>query len=69
MARAVGVGDVLVCCDEGNVGSSTVIVSCGGEYDSTVDGTSGPRVERYWIRALRTVRPGGDEWRRRAGAW
>ncbi len=50
VARAEGVGDVLVCCDEGNVGSSTVIVSCGGEYDSTVEGTSGSRVERYWIR-------------------
>lgn len=50
VARAAGVGDVLVCCDEGNVGSSTVIVGAGGEYESTVEGTTGHRVERYWIR-------------------
>ncbi len=50
VARSVGVDDVLVCCDEGNVGSSTVIVTCGGAYDSTVEGTRGHRVERYWIR-------------------
>ncbi len=50
VAREVGVADVLVTCDEGNVGSSTAIVRCGGVYESTVEGTTGRRIERYWIR-------------------
>ena len=37
IARAVGVERVLVTCDEGNVGSATVIERCGGVYESSID--------------------------------
>jgi predicted acetyltransferase len=59
VARAAGVSDVLVCCDEGNVASSTVIVRGGGRLESTVVGSSGRRVERYWIRAAPDGAPRG----------
>jgi predicted acetyltransferase len=50
IARASGVGRVLVTCDEDNAGSSTVIEACGGRLDS-VAAIAGrrPRVRRYWI--------------------
>ena len=49
IARAAGVGRVLVTCDEDNVASRAVIESCGGALDSiaTVDGQ--PPVLRFWI--------------------
>jgi predicted acetyltransferase len=50
IARAEGVGRVLVTCDEDNAGSRAVIESCGGQLDSVVDvgGGRGP-IRRYWI--------------------
>jgi predicted acetyltransferase len=48
--RALGVGRVLVCCDDDNAGSIAVIESCGGELDSvTSSSRSEPRTRRYWI--------------------
>ena len=50
IARAEGVGRVLVTCDEDNAGSRAVIESCGGQLDSVVDlGDGGPPKRRYWI--------------------
>jgi predicted acetyltransferase len=49
VARAAGVGRVLVTCDEGNVGSRTVIESCGGVLDSVVNLDGVPPVLRFWI--------------------
>ncbi len=49
IARAEGVDRVLVTCDEDNVGSRTVIESCGGELESVVDTGAGPPKRRYWI--------------------
>jgi predicted acetyltransferase len=50
IARSVGVERVLVTCDEGNVGSATVIERCGGVYESSVDtGDGSPPKRRYWI--------------------
>lgn len=49
VARAIGVGRVLVTCDDGNAGSITVIERCGGTLDSVVDDASGTPVRRYWI--------------------
>ena len=50
IARAVGVERALVTCDEGNIGSATVIERCGGVYDSSVDiGDGSPPKRRYWI--------------------
>jgi predicted acetyltransferase len=51
IARSLGVGDVLVTCDVGNVGSARVIEACGGEFESVVEGPdSAVPKRRYWIR-------------------
>ncbi|WP_375387640.1 GNAT family N-acetyltransferase [uncultured Amnibacterium sp.] len=44
VARDLGIDRVLVCCDEDNAGSRTVIERAGGEYE---DSRAGRR--RYWI--------------------
>lgn len=49
IARAVGVDQVLVTCDDDNVGSSTVIERCGGVLDSVVARADGGALRRYWI--------------------
>jgi predicted acetyltransferase len=50
IARAAGVGRVLVVCDEDNTGSRAVIESCGGRLDSVVRIADGrPPKRRYWI--------------------
>lgn len=49
VARAVGVDDVLVTCDDDNVASTTVIEKCGGQLDSVVQCESGAPLRRYWI--------------------
>ena len=50
IARAGGVGRVLMICDDGNIGSSAAIEACGGRLDSVVQvaGHAAP-VRRYWI--------------------
>jgi predicted acetyltransferase len=51
VARALGITDVLVTCDDDNVGSATVIEHCGGVLDSTgVPERGGIPIRRYWIR-------------------
>jgi predicted acetyltransferase len=50
VARAGGVGRLLVVCDDDNIGSAAVIERCGGVLESVVtpdDDTSPFR--RYWI--------------------
>lgn len=49
VARAAGVGRVLLTCDQDNVGSRTVIESCGGVLDSVVTLDGKPPVLRFWI--------------------
>ncbi len=50
VARSVGVERVLITCDEGNIGSATVIERCGGVFESVVANTrGGPPKRRYWI--------------------
>jgi predicted acetyltransferase len=50
IARAEGVGRVLVTCDDDNAGSRAVIESCGGQLDSVVTVADGrPPIRRYWI--------------------
>ena len=49
IARAAGVGWVLVTCDADNVGSRTVIESCGRVLDSVVTLDGEPPVLRFWI--------------------
>ena len=47
VARAEGVGRVLVTCDDDNLGSVAVIERCGGRRDVEWPGDDGTR--RYWI--------------------
>ena len=47
VARAAGVGRVLVTCDDDNPGSIAVIERCGGRRDPGWPGGGGTR--RYWI--------------------
>lgn len=49
IARSVGVIDVLVTCDDGNVGSARTIERCGGVLESVVQQPDGPAKRRYWI--------------------
>lgn len=49
VARAEGVGRVLVTCDEDNVGSRRVIETIGGVLESIVTTDDGRRLRRYWI--------------------
>jgi predicted acetyltransferase len=49
IARGLGIRRVLVCCREDNQASRTVITRCGGRLTSTVESSSGFRVQRYWI--------------------
>ncbi len=49
VARAVGLDNVLVTCDDDNVASRKVIERCGGRLDSVVQGESGAPLRRYWI--------------------
>ena len=49
IARAAGVGRVLVTCDEDNAGSRAVIEACGGVLDSAVTLDGKPPVLRFWI--------------------
>jgi predicted acetyltransferase len=48
-ARALGIERVLVTCDDGNVGSATVIESRGGVLESVVESSNHTLVRRYWI--------------------
>jgi predicted acetyltransferase len=49
VARAAGVGRVLVTCDQDNAGSWAVIESCGGVLDSVVTLEGKPPALRFWI--------------------
>jgi predicted acetyltransferase len=50
VARALGIGRVLVACDEDNLASQAVIMCCGGRLDSVAtERPGGVRVRRYWI--------------------
>jgi predicted acetyltransferase len=49
VARAVGVGRVLVTCDDDNLASAAVIERCGGTFESLIAAHDGHPVRRYWI--------------------
>lgn len=50
IARAEGVGDVLVTCDEDNVPSRRAIERLGGELEDMRPEEGEPVKRRYWIR-------------------
>jgi predicted acetyltransferase len=47
--RSLGVGRVLVICDDDNAGSAAVIERCGGKLNSRVTDSTGIPIRRYWI--------------------
>jgi predicted acetyltransferase len=50
IARAHGVGQVLMVCDEDNVASRAVIEACGGQLESVIETSpQEPPKRRYWI--------------------
>lgn len=49
--RGIGVNDVLMTCFDENVGSATVIESCGGELENVVE-FEGKPLRRYWIQNI-----------------
>ena len=50
IARAAGLSDVLVTCDDTNAGSAAVIEACGGRLESVLEVASpAARIRRYWI--------------------
>jgi predicted acetyltransferase len=51
VARAVGVEDALLVCNDDNLASARTIEGCGGQLESTVPGPDGSTpIRRYWIR-------------------
>ncbi len=50
LVRAAGVQDVLMTCDDTNVGSAAVIERAGGVLQNVVTSADGHAVRRYWIR-------------------
>ena len=50
IASANGIEQVLVTCDDDNIGSIAVIEACGGRLDSVIrPAPEAPLVRRYWI--------------------
>lgn len=48
LSRNEGVDPALLCCDDDNVASATVIERCGGRLENIVEGAAGA-VRRYWV--------------------
>ncbi len=49
IARAEGVEEVLVTCQESNAASAAVITRCGGVLEDVHVAADGRRTRRYWI--------------------
>jgi predicted acetyltransferase len=49
IARSLGIGRVLVCCDDDNAASAAVIERCGGRLHSVIIDSDGIPTRRYWI--------------------
>ena len=50
VARAEGVDDVLVTCQDHNAASAATILRCGGVLEDVRTAHDGHRYRRYWIR-------------------
>lgn len=50
IARAAGIDQVLVTCDDSNIGSFRAIEACGGVLESVIQAEpDGARIRRYWF--------------------
>ncbi len=52
-ARKRGVGDILITCDDDNIGSSRIIEVNGGVLQDKIDNGRHALTRRYWIRDSR----------------
>jgi len=50
-ARLLGIGDILITCDDDNIGSYKIIEANGGVLQDRIDNNRGVLTRRYWIRA------------------
>ncbi len=50
-ARQHGIGDILITCDDNNIGSYKIIEANGGILQDKVDNQRGVLTRRYWIPA------------------
>jgi predicted acetyltransferase len=49
LAHQEGVEQLLVICDEDNIGSVIVIERCGGTFEGSATSEEGMAIRRYWI--------------------
>ena len=49
--RLLGISDILITCDDDNIGSAKIIEANGGFLRDRVDNGRGVLTRRYWIRA------------------
>ena len=49
-ARARGIGDILITCDDDNIGSRKIIEANGGVLQDKIDAGQGVLTRRYWLR-------------------
>lgn len=49
--KEIGLSEVLITCNDGNLGSEKTILSCGGVYESTVyEPDENINLKRFWIK-------------------
>ena len=51
-ARLLGIGDILITCDDDNIASYKIIEANGGVLRDRVDNGREVLTRRYWIRAV-----------------
>ncbi|MCY4063866.1 MAG: GNAT family N-acetyltransferase [Chloroflexi bacterium] len=50
-ARQLGIGDILITCDDDNRGSAKIIEANGGVLQDRIDNGRGVLTRRYWVHA------------------
>jgi len=48
-ARKIGITDILITCDDDNIGSQKIIEANGGILQDKIDNNRGVLTRRYWI--------------------
>lgn len=49
ICRNMGMSNVLVTCNKGNIASAKTIIAYGGVFENEMAEDSGNTVKRYWI--------------------
>lgn len=50
-ARKLGIGEILITCDDDNIGSCKIIEANGGQLQDKIDNGRAVLTRRYWIRS------------------